>query len=80
MNHMVEAIRVAGAIQLVIIAVNLPLPGKFHVRDELRTAPRFIRQVFYVHWAYIVLGWGCSARCALVFPPNWQEPVAWGDS
>ena len=55
MNHLVEAIRVAGVIQLVIIAVNLLLPGKLRVREQLATAPRFIRQIFYAHWAYIVL-------------------------
>ena len=68
MNRLVEAIRVAGAIQLLIIAVNLPLPGKLHVREQLRTAPRFIRQIFYVHWAYIVLVLGLFSALCLGFP------------
>ena len=68
MNRLVEAIRVAGAVQLLIIAVNIPLPGKLHVREQLRTAPRFIRQIFYVHWAYIVLVLGLFSALCLGFP------------
>jgi len=68
MNHLVEAIRVAGVIQLVIIAVNLLLPGRLRVREQLATAPRLIRQIFYAHWAYIVLLLGLFSALCLAFP------------
>ena len=68
MNHLVEAIRVAGVIQLVIIAVNLLLPGRLRVREQLATAPRLIRQIFYAHWAYIVLVLGLFSALCLAFP------------
>jgi hypothetical protein len=68
MNQLVEAIRVAGVVQLVIIAVNLLLPGKLQVREQLATAPRFIRQIFYAHWAYIVLVLGLFSALCLAFP------------
>jgi len=68
MNHLAEAIRVAGVIQLVIIAVNLLLPGRLRVREQLATAPRLIRQIFYAHWAYIVLVLGLFSALCLAFP------------
>jgi len=68
MNHLVGAVRVAGVIQLVIVAVNFSLPGKLHVREQLGTAPRFIRQIFYAHWAYILLLLGLFSALCLGFP------------
>jgi hypothetical protein len=46
---------VAGCIHLGIVVANVPLPGMLEVRKHLMTVPRFIKQVFYVHWFYIVL-------------------------
>jgi hypothetical protein len=46
---------VAGCIHLGIVLANVPLPGMLRVRENLTEVPRFIRQVFYVHWFYIVL-------------------------
>jgi hypothetical protein len=68
MNTMVLAIRMAGVIQLAIIAANVPLPGKLQVRKHLATVPRFIRQIFYVHWIYIVLVLGLFSALCLGFP------------
>jgi hypothetical protein len=68
MNTMVLAIRMAGVIQLAIIAANLPLPGKLQVRKHLATVPRFIRQIFYVHWIYIVLVLGLFSALCFGFP------------
>lgn len=31
------------------------LPGMLQVQENLTGVPKFIRQVFYVHWVYIVL-------------------------
>jgi len=45
---------VAGAIQASIVLVNGILPSRLRVRDSMRPVPTFIRQIFYVHWVYIV--------------------------
>src|SRR5215467_6742559 len=54
-DWMVRAIWGAGFVHLGIIAANIPLPGKLRVRERLAGVPRFIRQIFYVHWTYIVI-------------------------
>jgi len=46
---------VAGAIHAGIVLANMPLPGKLRVREKLASVPPFLRQIFYVHWVYIVL-------------------------
>ena len=61
---MVQAIRLAGSIHLAIIAANVPLPGKLQVWQRQAPMPRFIRQICYVHWIYIVPVFGLfSALC-----------------
>ena len=50
-----QLIWTAGAIHAGIVFANLPLPGRLRVRENLHTVPRFLRQIFYVHWAYIVV-------------------------
>ena len=52
---MKEMIWAAGAVQVAIIAANLPLPGRLRLREGLGGVPRFVRQIFYVHWVYIVI-------------------------
>jgi|SRR3954453_11677705 hypothetical protein len=46
---------IAGCIHVGIVLANVPLPGMLRVRENLTNVPRFIQQVFYVHWFYIVL-------------------------
>ena len=46
---------VAGAIQLAIVLANALLPAKLNVHAGMASVPRFLRQVFVVHWIYIVL-------------------------
>ena len=46
---------VAGAIQMAIVFSNAVLPAKLNVRAGMASVPRFLRQVFIVHWIYIVL-------------------------
>ena len=65
-----EAIRVAGGIHIAIIAANIPLPGKLQVRKHLAPVPRFLRQIFYVHWIYIVLILGLFSGLCLGFAPE----------
>lgn len=54
-DRLIGCIRLAGAVHLGIIAANLPLPGKLRVRSHLAGIPKFLRQIFYVHWIYIVI-------------------------
>jgi hypothetical protein len=52
---MKELIWFAGAVHVGIVLANIPLPGRLRVRERLAGVPRFLRQIFYVHWAYIVI-------------------------
>ena len=65
---MIDAIRGAGAIHVGIIAANVPLPGRLRVRDRLAGVPRFVQQIFYVHWMYIVIVLGMFAALCFGFP------------
>ncbi len=51
----VRFIWLAGCIHAGIVLVNFPLPGQLRVREGMATVPAFLRQIFYVHWVYIVL-------------------------
>jgi hypothetical protein len=51
----IRLVWLAGSILAGIVLVNFPLPQKLRVREELASAPSFLRQIFYVHWFYIVL-------------------------
>ena len=54
----------AGAVQLVILLANIPLPKKLRCRENLARVSPMIRAVFIVHWAYIVLVLGIfTALC-----------------
>lgn len=66
----VQAIRLAGAIHAAIIVANLPLPGRLKVRENLASVPRFLRQIFYVHWVYIVLVLGLFSALCFGFAPD----------
>jgi len=60
----VRLIWAAGAIQAGIVLVNGVLPERLRVRETVKDVPLFIRQMFYVHWIYIVLTVGFfSALC-----------------
>jgi hypothetical protein len=60
----VRLIWAAGAIHGGIVLANIPLPGRLRVRENLAAVPRFLRQIFYVHWLYIVVVVGLfSALC-----------------
>ena len=67
MNWMVRAIWGAGVVQVGIMAANIPLPGRLRVRERLAGVPRFIRQIFYVHWIYIVIVLGLFAALCFGF-------------
>jgi UDP-N-acetylmuramyl pentapeptide phosphotransferase/UDP-N-acetylglucosamine-1-phosphate transferase len=64
MQHLILA---AGAIHLGIVLANIPLPGRLRVREKLANVPRFVRQIFYVHWVYIVIVLGLFAALCFGF-------------
>jgi hypothetical protein len=64
---MQELIWGAGAVHVGIMAANVPLPGRLRVRERLAGVPRFVRQIFYVHWVYIVIVLGLFATLCFGF-------------
>jgi hypothetical protein len=67
---MVRAIWAAGAVHVGIMAANVPLPGRLKVRERLAGVPNFVRQIFYVHWVYIVIVLGMFAALCFGFAPE----------
>ncbi len=61
-------IQIAGAVQLAIGLANLPLATRLQYQKNLAGASEIVRQVFYVHAAYIVLVVLGFAALALLFP------------
>jgi len=64
---MIRAIWGAGLVHVGIMAANIPLPGRLRVRERLAGVPRFVRQIFYVHWVYIVIVLGMFAALCFGF-------------
>jgi hypothetical protein len=67
---MKELIWGAGVVHVGIMAANVPLPGRLRVRERLAGVPRFVRQIFYVHWVYIVIVLGLFAALCFGFAPE----------
>ena len=63
-------IQVAGAVQLAIGLANLPLASRLQYRKNLAGASAIVREVFYVHAAYIVLVVLGFAALSLLFPAD----------
>jgi hypothetical protein len=66
-DMMTRAIWGAGFVHVGIILANIPLPGRLRVRERLAGVPRFVRQIFYVHWIYIVIVLGLFASLCFGF-------------
>jgi len=49
------------------VAANIPLPGRLRVRERMAGVPKFVRQIFYVHWIYIVIVVGIFAALCFGF-------------
>ncbi|HKV78014.1 MAG TPA: hypothetical protein VJP02_07740 [Candidatus Sulfotelmatobacter sp.] len=75
---MMRAIWGAGTVHLGIIAANVPLPGRLRVRERLAGVPRFVRQIFYVHWLYIVIVPGMFAALCFGFARELAGATAMG--
>ncbi len=63
-------IQVAGAVQLAIGLANLPLASRLQYRKNLAGASAIVREVFYVHAAYIVLVVLGFAALSMLFPAD----------
>jgi len=60
----------AGGLHVAIILANVPLPRRLQLRRNLVGVPAFIRQIFYVHWIYIVFVLGLFAALCFAFAPE----------
>jgi hypothetical protein len=80
MKHplMIEAIWIAGTVHLAVIGANIPLPGMLRVQERLAGVPRFVRQIFYVHWIYIVIVLAMFAGLCFGFAPELAGATAMG--
>jgi hypothetical protein len=67
---MKELIWGAGVVHVGIMAANIPLPWRLQVWERLAGVPRFLRQIFYVHWTYIVIVLGLFAALCFGFAPD----------
>src|SRR5437867_1746463 len=54
MNPLVPFVRAAGGVQLAIATANVVLPRLLAVRENLPRLSPILRQVFIVHWLYIL--------------------------
>jgi hypothetical protein len=75
---MIEAIWIAGTVHLAVIGANIPLPGMLRVEERLAGVPRFVRQIFYVHWIYIVIVLAMFAGLCFGFAPELAGATAMG--
>jgi hypothetical protein len=64
---MKELIWGAGAVHVGIVLANVPLLGRLRVGERLAGVPRFLRQIVYVHWAYILIVVGMFAALCFGF-------------
>jgi hypothetical protein len=64
---MKELIWFAGAVHVGIVLANIPLLGRLRVGERLAGVPRFLRQIVYVHWGYIVIVVGLFAALCFGF-------------
>lgn len=76
----VHLILAAGAIHAGIVLANIPLPGRLRVRENLAAVPKFVRQIFYVHWLYIVAVVGFFSALCFGFAPELAGATALGRS
>lgn len=78
MSTLVPWIWAAGTVHLAIVAGNLPLPTKLAVRTHLQKLPPLLRQVFLVHWLYILIVLLLFAALCFGFAPELAGSSALG--
>ena len=70
MRHLIPWLWAAGAVQLLILGANFVLPKKLSCRENLARVSPMIREVFIVHWVYIVLVLGIFTSLSFWFAPE----------
>lgn len=70
---LVHAVMAAGLVHLAVVAMNFFLPRILDCRADLERLSPMGRQIFIVHWAYIVLVLLGIALLCLVFPRELVE-------
>jgi len=68
MTDLERLILLAGVVQAAIVLANAPLPRRLKVRENLASVASFLRQIFYVHWIFILLAVSLFSALCLVFP------------
>ena len=63
----IRLIWLAGAIHAGIVVANFPLFRRLEIREKVKSMPRFERQIFLVHWLYILLVVGMFSTACLLF-------------
>lgn len=63
-------IRFAGLIQIAEAAANLALPPKIHMRENLARVQPIIRQIFLVHWFYVLFTLVTFGVACLLYAPE----------
>ncbi len=70
MRALIAGLWLAGVVQLVIIIANFVLPKKLGCRTHLARVSPMIREVFVIHWIYIVFVLGIFASLCFWFAPE----------
>jgi hypothetical protein len=70
MRALIPWLWMAGAVQLMIIVANFVLPKKLRCRENLGRVSPMIREVFIVHWVYIVFVLGILTSLSFWFAPE----------
>lgn len=70
MQVMTELILLAGAVQLIIAASNLVVRRMLKPSAELAHVPPMIRQIYFVHWIYIIFILLVFASLSFAFAPQ----------
>jgi len=70
MRALVAALWLAGVVQLLIVIANFVLPKKLSCRKQLSRVSPMIREVFVIHWIYIVFVLGIFASLCFWFAPE----------
>ena len=60
----------AGLVQLAIAAANIWVPGKLNARENLSRVSPMLRNVFIVHWVYIVFVLVIFSLLCIFFAPE----------
>jgi len=70
MRWMIVLIMLAGAVQLTIAAANYFVRRMLKPQKELAGVAPMIREIYYVHWVYIVFVLVIFASLSFVFAPE----------